>query len=170
MRATPSRYSLLKSKPHPRHLPATFLPPSCHLPGTPLAMRFPPHNSPTNSKSSLVTPPCPFSHSDAPAITLTHLPSLTLPPLAGADQHRHHSAPALPPFSPRVSHATISLPVLVQVRTSTGTFLAMGQDEIVKRIERRVAQVSMIPVGEECELVWTNVGQYQGAIVTMDSS
>ena len=34
-----------------------------------------------------------------------------------------------------------------EVRTSTGTFLRTAQDEIVKRIEKRVAQVTMIPQG-----------------------
>lgn len=34
------------------------------------------------------------------------------------------------------------------VRTSTGTFLAKGADDVVTRIEKRVAQVTMIPVGE----------------------
>ncbi len=35
-----------------------------------------------------------------------------------------------------------------QIRTSTGTFLKMNADETVARIEKRVAQVTMIPVGE----------------------
>ena len=35
-----------------------------------------------------------------------------------------------------------------EVRTSSGTFLSMGQDEIIRRIEKRVAQVTMIPIGE----------------------
>ena len=35
-----------------------------------------------------------------------------------------------------------------EVRTSTGTFLRTAHDDIVKRIERRVAQVTMIPAGE----------------------
>jgi len=34
-----------------------------------------------------------------------------------------------------------------QIRTSTGTFLAMHEDDIVARIEKRVAQVTMIPQG-----------------------
>lgn len=34
------------------------------------------------------------------------------------------------------------------VRTSTGTFLAKGADDVVARIEKRVAQVTMIPLGE----------------------
>lgn len=34
-----------------------------------------------------------------------------------------------------------------EVRTSTGTFFPMGYDDVVKRIDRRVAQVSMIPQG-----------------------
>ena len=33
------------------------------------------------------------------------------------------------------------------VRTSSGTFLGKGQDEIISRIEKRVAQVTMIPIG-----------------------
>ena len=32
-----------------------------------------------------------------------------------------------------------------QIRTSTGTFLASAQDEIVARVEKRVAQVRMCP-------------------------
>lgn len=35
------------------------------------------------------------------------------------------------------------------VRTSSGTFLGKSQDDIVGRIEKRVAQVTMIPVGED---------------------
>lgn len=34
------------------------------------------------------------------------------------------------------------------VRTSTGTFFTRGYDEIIKRIEKRVAAVTMIPVGK----------------------
>lgn len=34
------------------------------------------------------------------------------------------------------------------VRTSTGTFLAKAADEVIARIEKRVAQVTMIPLGE----------------------
>ena len=46
-----------------------------------------------------------------------------------------------------------------QVRTSSGMFLTKGQDDIVKRIEKRVAQVTMISLGEEwgqcgCGAVW----------------
>ena len=33
-------------------------------------------------------------------------------------------------------------------RTSTGTFLTKAQDSIIENIERRVAQVTMIPQGE----------------------
>ena len=49
-----------------------------------------------------------------------------------------------------------------EVRTSSGTFLGTGQDEIVRRIEKRVAQVTMIPVGEadigefKCRLSYRN--------------
>jgi hypothetical protein len=35
------------------------------------------------------------------------------------------------------------------IRTSTGTFFAKGEDEIIARIEKRVAQVTMIPLGEQ---------------------
>ena len=35
-----------------------------------------------------------------------------------------------------------------EVRTSEGTFFTKGQDEIITRIEKRVAQVTMVPVGE----------------------
>ncbi len=34
------------------------------------------------------------------------------------------------------------------VRTSSGTFLGKGQDEIVSRIEKRISMVTMLPVGE----------------------
>jgi hypothetical protein len=34
-----------------------------------------------------------------------------------------------------------------ETRTSTGTFLEAGHDEVVRRIEKRVAQVTMTPVG-----------------------
>lgn len=33
-----------------------------------------------------------------------------------------------------------------EIRTSTGTFLAKGEDDIISRIEKRVAQVTMIPI------------------------
>ena len=33
-----------------------------------------------------------------------------------------------------------------EVRTSTGTFFGRGQDEVITKIEKRVAQVTMIPV------------------------
>jgi hypothetical protein len=36
---------------------------------------------------------------------------------------------------------------LSKYRTSTGTFLEAHQDEVVTRIERRVAQVTMTPHG-----------------------
>lgn len=35
------------------------------------------------------------------------------------------------------------------VRTSTGAFFGRGYDEVVRRIEKRIAQVTMIPIGEE---------------------
>jgi prolyl 4-hydroxylase len=35
-----------------------------------------------------------------------------------------------------------------KVRTSTGTFFSMGEDEVIQRIEKRVAQVTMIPQGK----------------------
>jgi prolyl 4-hydroxylase len=34
------------------------------------------------------------------------------------------------------------------IRTSTGTFLARGHDAVISTIEKRVAAVTMIPVGE----------------------
>jgi hypothetical protein len=37
------------------------------------------------------------------------------------------------------------------IRTSTGTFFAKGEDEIIARIEKRVAQVTMIPMGKSSE-------------------
>eukprot|EP00803_Ostreobium_quekettii_P004662 evm.model.scf_3141.1 EVM.evm.TU.scf_3141.1 scf_3141:6100-10850(+) len=53
--------------------------------------------------------------------------------------------------SPKLTKSTVvdnesgkSIPS--QVRTSKGTFLNTAQDEVVDRIERRVAQVTMIPV------------------------
>ncbi|KAF3792660.1 hypothetical protein EJ110_NYTH11271 [Nymphaea thermarum] len=36
---------------------------------------------------------------------------------------------------------------LQRVRTSSGTFLNRGQDEIIKDIENRIAEVSFIPIG-----------------------
>ena len=36
-----------------------------------------------------------------------------------------------------------------KVRTSSGTFLSKGQDEIISRIEKRVAQVTMIPLDNQ---------------------
>ena len=35
------------------------------------------------------------------------------------------------------------------VRTSTGTFFDKGHDEIIQRIEKRVAQVTMVPMGKQ---------------------
>ena len=35
-----------------------------------------------------------------------------------------------------------------EVRTSSGMFLSISQDDVITKIERRVAQVTMIPVGE----------------------
>lgn len=34
-----------------------------------------------------------------------------------------------------------------RVRTSSGTFLVRGQDHIIKRIEKRIADFTFIPVG-----------------------
>lgn len=34
-----------------------------------------------------------------------------------------------------------------RVRTSSGTFLLRGEDEVVKRIEKRISLVTMIPEG-----------------------
>ena len=34
------------------------------------------------------------------------------------------------------------------VRTSTGAFFGRGYDDVIKRIEKRIAQVTMIPMGE----------------------
>ena len=44
-----------------------------------------------------------------------------------------------------------------EVRTSSGTFLGKGQDDIISRIEKRVAQVTMIPVGK-----WGRMGYAGG--------
>lgn len=38
---------------------------------------------------------------------------------------------------------------LSDTRTSTGTFLEAAQDEVVARIEKRVAQVTMTPLGAQ---------------------
>lgn len=47
------------------------------------------------------------------------------------------------------------------VRTSYGTFLQKAQDEVVARIEKRIADVSMIPVenGESLQILRYEVGQ-----------
>jgi hypothetical protein len=45
------------------------------------------------------------------------------------------------------------------VRTSTGAFFGRGYDEVVRRIEKRIAQVTMIPIGED---VWGAEGQGGG--------
>jgi len=34
------------------------------------------------------------------------------------------------------------------VRTSTGAFFGRGEDAVIRKIEKRVAQVTMIPMGE----------------------
>jgi prolyl 4-hydroxylase len=34
------------------------------------------------------------------------------------------------------------------VRTSTGAFFGRGEDDVIRKIEKRVAQVTMIPMGE----------------------
>jgi hypothetical protein len=34
------------------------------------------------------------------------------------------------------------------VRTSTGAFFGRGYDDVIKRIEKRIAQVTMIPMGK----------------------
>jgi len=59
-----------------------------------------------------------------------------------------------------------------QIRTSTGTFLKMNADETVARIEKRVAQVTMIPVGEWCvmEYPWRgSLGQAQAHSLSLRS-
>ncbi|KAL5063628.1 hypothetical protein RYX36_025365 [Vicia faba] len=47
------------------------------------------------------------------------------------------------------------------VRTSTGTFLKRGQDQIVRNIEKRIADFTFIPVehGEELQILHYEVGQ-----------
>lgn len=47
----------------------------------------------------------------------------------------------------RCRTSTHSLPCLLQVRTSSGTFLARGEDEVVRRIEKRISLITMIPEG-----------------------
>ncbi|CAI8608972.1 unnamed protein product [Vicia faba] len=51
--------------------------------------------------------------------------------------------------------------VLSRVRTSTGTFLKRGQDQIVRNIEKRIADFTFIPVehGEELQILHYEVGQ-----------
>jgi prolyl 4-hydroxylase len=36
------------------------------------------------------------------------------------------------------------------VRTSSGTFLARGEDDVVKAIEKRLSLITMIPEGAHC--------------------
>lgn len=45
-----------------------------------------------------------------------------------------------------VADSASGMSVASTVRTSTGTFLPKGADDVIKRIEKRVAQLSMIPV------------------------
>ncbi|GAU34237.1 hypothetical protein TSUD_210190 [Trifolium subterraneum] len=49
-----------------------------------------------------------------------------------------------------------------RVRTSTGTFLPIGHDTIVRNIEKRISDVTFIPVehGEEFNILRYEVGQY----------
>jgi hypothetical protein len=50
-----------------------------------------------------------------------------------------HSAP---------SHSRAALCSAVRsIRTSSGMFLMRGQDEVIKRIEERIAAFSMVPAG-----------------------
>lgn len=47
------------------------------------------------------------------------------------------------------------------IRTSTGTFFPMGHDDVITRIEKRVAQVSMIPRGRYSDTqAWHVLCQY----------
>jgi hypothetical protein len=40
-----------------------------------------------------------------------------------------------------------------RIRTSYGTFLSRGQDEVVRKIEERIAAFAMVPIGQYCLLV-----------------
>ena len=41
-------------------------------------------------------------------------------------------------------------------RTSTGMFFGKAEDDVIRRIEKRVAQVTMLPVGERTEALATS--------------
>lgn len=41
----------------------------------------------------------------------------------------------------------LHVPFAFRVRTSSGTFLARGRDEIVRNIEKRIADFTFVPVG-----------------------
>lgn len=62
----------------------------------------------------------------------------------------HPAPPAfltcLPPF-PQVVDNKTGKSVDSTVRTSSGTFLARGEDEVVKAIEKRLSLITMIPEG-----------------------
>jgi hypothetical protein len=45
------------------------------------------------------------------------------------------------------SHSLCPSRLLRSIRTSSGMFLTRGQDEIIKRIEERIAAFSMVPAG-----------------------
>ncbi len=64
-----------------------------------------------------------------------------LAPLAPAQAKGHMEASS-------VVDSSTGKSIPSQVRTSTGTFFAKGADSVISRIENRVAQVTMIPVGE----------------------
>lgn len=50
------------------------------------------------------------------------------------------------------------------MRTSTGAFFGRGYDDVVKRIEKRIAQVTMIPVGE---LFSRQAGLFKGLLLVL---
>lgn len=48
-----------------------------------------------------------------------------------------------------------------QIRTSKGTFLHRGHDDVVEDIERRIAEFAMVPVenGEGIQILQYNIGE-----------
>ena len=50
-------------------------------------------------------------------------------------------------FSPSSLILNLTNRIMCRVRTSSGTFLKRGQDEIVEEIENRISDFTFIPVG-----------------------